>query len=128
MPALMPATPSSRVSVSWLAASAAAATSTNLLNLLPRVVWYKNLADAAIRDEAIVMCVLALQKPARGQRFNTTGATRGGAPVPSGSDLGHGTVAKVTSQPKSAQVAGTRRGPRPVIKPTAGRGNRAGRT
>jgi len=38
IPGLMPTTPMSRVSMSWLAASAATATITNLLNRLPTVV------------------------------------------------------------------------------------------
>jgi hypothetical protein len=38
MPGLIPTTPMSSVSVTWLAASAASATSTNLLNRLPMVV------------------------------------------------------------------------------------------
>jgi hypothetical protein len=38
MPGLMPTMPMSTVSMSWLAASAATATRTNLLNRLPTVV------------------------------------------------------------------------------------------
>jgi hypothetical protein len=55
MPGLMPTTPISRISVSWLAANAAAATSTNLLNRFPREVWYRRWADVTIRDDPSVI-------------------------------------------------------------------------
>jgi hypothetical protein len=53
------------IRVTWLVMTAAAATTMNLLNRLPTVVWYLLFTAVTIRDDPNVMSILVCGGPGR---------------------------------------------------------------